>query len=126
MTPVTELAGLRVAHHRRVVLDVPHLAVSPGEVLALIGPNGAGKSTLLRVMGLLQTPDAGTVRFQGESVTAAQLGRLVAPRAAFGGISVCPPKRRASPCDTASHRSHGHVLDLSDLGVGVPLYRVQE
>ena len=30
MTPVTELAGLRVAHHRRVVLDVPHLAVSPG------------------------------------------------------------------------------------------------
>jgi tungstate transport system ATP-binding protein len=72
MTPVTELAGLRVAHHGRVVLDVPHLAVSPGEVLALIGPNGAGKSTLLRVMGLLQTPDAGTVRFQGESVTAAQ------------------------------------------------------
>lgn len=69
MTPVVELSGIRVAHDGRAVLDVPHLAVSPGEVLAVIGPNGAGKSTLLRVIGLLQAPDAGTVRFQGETVT---------------------------------------------------------
>jgi len=67
-----ELVGIRVAHTGQTVLDVPHLAVMPGEVLAVIGPNGAGKSTLLRVMGLLQTPDAGDVRFQGETVTAAQ------------------------------------------------------
>jgi len=72
VTPVVELAGIRVAHDGHVVLDVPHLAVRPGEVLAVIGPNGAGKSTLLRVMGLLQAPDAGSVRFQGEGVTAAQ------------------------------------------------------
>src|SRR6266498_917646 len=72
MTPVVELAGIRVAHDARVVLDVSHIAVRPGEVLAVIGPNGAGKSTLLRVMGLLQAPDAGSVRFQGEGVTAAQ------------------------------------------------------
>ena len=72
MTPVLELAGIRVAHGAQTILDVPHLAVRPGEVLAVIGPNGAGKSTLLRVMGLLQTPAAGDVKFQGETVTAAQ------------------------------------------------------
>jgi len=72
VTPVLELAGIRVTHGGQTVLDVPHLAVRPGEVLAVIGPNGAGKSTLLRVMGLLQTPAAGDVKFQGETVTAAQ------------------------------------------------------
>ena len=72
MTAVLELAGVRVAQAGQTALDVPHLAVRPGEVLAVIGPNGAGKSTLLRVMGLLQAPDAGEVRFQGETVTAAQ------------------------------------------------------
>jgi ABC-type Fe3+/spermidine/putrescine transport system ATPase subunit len=49
---------------------VPALSVARGEVLAVIGPNGAGKSTLLRVMGLLEPPAAGEVRFRGEPVTA--------------------------------------------------------
>ena len=41
-----------------------------GEVLAVIGPNGAGKSSLLRVIGALEAPTAGTVRFQGAPVVA--------------------------------------------------------
>ena len=49
--PVLSLAGIRVAHAGRAVLDVPALAVAQGEVLAVIGPNGAGKSTLLRMHG---------------------------------------------------------------------------
>ncbi|MBU6180496.1 MAG: ATP-binding cassette domain-containing protein, partial [Verrucomicrobia bacterium] len=32
------------------------------QVLALIGPSGGGKSTLLRLLGGLETPDAGTIR----------------------------------------------------------------
>ena len=70
MGPVVELREIRVAHGDRVVLDVPALAVEAGEVLAVIGPNGAGKSTLLRVLGLLETPAAGRVRFRGRPVTA--------------------------------------------------------
>ena len=66
--PVLEVLGVRVARGGRTVLDVPALAVPPGEVLALIGPNGAGKSTLLRVLGLLESPLAGEVRFQGTAV----------------------------------------------------------
>ena len=70
--PVVALAGVRVAHAARVVLDVPDLAVPAGETLGVMGPNGAGKSTLLRVLGLLEAPSAGTVRFRGEAVTPAQ------------------------------------------------------
>ena len=62
--PVVALRGVQVARAARAVLDVPALAVSAGEVLAVIGPNGAGKSTLLRVLGLLEPPTAGSVRFQ--------------------------------------------------------------
>jgi len=67
--PVLSLAGIRVAHAGRAVLDVPALAVAQGEVLAVIGPNGAGKSTLLRIMGLLEAPAAGEVRFRGAAAT---------------------------------------------------------
>ncbi|HEY7041737.1 MAG TPA: ABC transporter ATP-binding protein [Methylomirabilota bacterium] len=67
--PVVALHGIRVVHGERTVLDVPDLAVDVGQVLGVIGPNGAGKSTLLRVMGLLETATAGSVRFQGERVS---------------------------------------------------------
>jgi ABC-type Fe3+/spermidine/putrescine transport system ATPase subunit len=70
MGPVLELAGVQVSFGERPALDVPGLEVRRGETLVVIGPNGAGKSTLLRVLGLLQTPTAGTVRFGGVLVTA--------------------------------------------------------
>jgi tungstate transport system ATP-binding protein len=70
MAPVVELCGVRVVHGERAVLDVPELAVQSGEVLAIIGPNGAGKSTLLRVLGLLEAPASGEVRFRGARVVA--------------------------------------------------------
>jgi molybdopterin-binding protein len=68
--PVIALHGIRVSRAGRTVLEIPELEVDAGQVLAVIGPNGAGKSTLLRVMGLLETPTAGSVRFQGERVSA--------------------------------------------------------
>jgi len=69
MQSVVELAGVQVARGGRTVLDVPALDVRQGEILAVIGPNGAGKSTLLRVLGLLEVPAAGVVRFRGQPVT---------------------------------------------------------
>ena len=68
MTPVVELSGVRLAYDGAVVLEVPRLEVRPGEILAVIGPNGSGKSTLLRVVGLLEPPAAGEVRFKGRPV----------------------------------------------------------
>jgi tungstate transport system ATP-binding protein len=68
MTPVVALADIRVVRDGHAVLELPRLHVAPGEVLAIIGPNGAGKSSLLRVIGALEAPATGTVRFQGEAV----------------------------------------------------------
>jgi putative ABC transport system ATP-binding protein len=41
------------------------LAIAPGEFVVLKGPSGSGKTTLLNLLGLLDRPDAGTVRVEG-------------------------------------------------------------
>ena len=40
-----------------------------GEVHALVGQNGAGKSTLIKILSGALTPDAGTIRIDGQVVT---------------------------------------------------------
>jgi oligopeptide/dipeptide ABC transporter ATP-binding protein len=52
------------------------LDVAPGETLAVVGESGCGKSTLGRAILRLHEPTAGTVRLDGEDVTAADAGRL--------------------------------------------------
>jgi len=42
--------------------------VEEGEFAAIIGQSGSGKSTLLNMLGLLDTPTAGTVRYRGTDV----------------------------------------------------------
>ena len=37
--------------------------LDPGELVVLLGPSGSGKSTLLNILGGLDTPTAGSVRF---------------------------------------------------------------
>jgi tungstate transport system ATP-binding protein len=61
------LRNVAVHHGDHVALQDASVEVYTGDVVALIGPNGAGKSTLLRVMGMLQLPSQGTVRFRGEN-----------------------------------------------------------
>lgn len=66
-----ELNSLEKAYHRGRpnqinVLNGANLDVKRSEIIALVAPSGAGKSTLLHIAGLLDTPDAGEVKFQGE------------------------------------------------------------
>lgn len=51
----------------QVLMDVS-FELSRGEILGLIGPNGAGKSTLFNVIAGVYRPNAGLVRFKGESL----------------------------------------------------------
>jgi lipoprotein-releasing system ATP-binding protein len=50
------------------VLKGVSLEVSGGEMLAVVGPSGSGKSTLLYLIGALERPDRGTIRFHGRDV----------------------------------------------------------
>ncbi len=52
-----------------VALDSVSFDVMPGEVLGLLGENGAGKSTILKIISGAQTPDGGTLYWQGEPVS---------------------------------------------------------
>lgn len=44
------------------------LSVSAGDRIAVVGPSGSGKTTLLSMMGLLEAPDTGAVRFLGSAM----------------------------------------------------------
>jgi lipoprotein-releasing system ATP-binding protein len=56
------------------------LAVRRGEFLALRGASGAGKSTLLHLLGGLDTPNAGEIKFNGQSLAALSNGGMAAFR----------------------------------------------
>jgi putative ABC transport system ATP-binding protein len=44
------------------------LRILEGEFVAIQGPSGCGKSTLLQLLGALDEPDEGEIRFQGQSL----------------------------------------------------------
>ena len=51
-----------------VAVDDVSFDVPEGEIVGLIGPNGAGKTTVFNLVTRLYRPDAGEVRFEGESL----------------------------------------------------------
>ena len=61
---VFDVGGERVYGLRDVDLTIEH-----GDYVAVMGPSGSGKSTLLNIIGLLDRPDRGVYRLEGEPMT---------------------------------------------------------
>ncbi|KTW00597.1 ABC transporter ATP-binding protein [Sphingomonas yabuuchiae] len=51
-------------------VDDVSLTIAKGGFVALVGASGSGKSTLLRMVNRLEQPDTGSVRIDGQDVTA--------------------------------------------------------
>ncbi len=49
-------------------LDGVALTLTGGEFVAVVGPSGAGKSTLLHLLGALDRPDTGSIKFRGREI----------------------------------------------------------
>jgi tungstate transport system ATP-binding protein len=67
-TPVFEARDLQVVRGGSLILNIPSLVVSEGEILVLIGRNGAGKSTLLQALSALSKPTRGQIFFRGRKI----------------------------------------------------------
>jgi branched-chain amino acid transport system ATP-binding protein len=77
-----EVLSLRKSFGALRATDAVSLAIEAGETRAIIGPNGAGKTTLIGQLAGNLRPDAGSIRFAGEDVTA-----LPAPQRARRGLA---------------------------------------
>ena len=67
---ILQIEGLRKSFGDTPVLKGVDLAVAPEELVFVIGPSGSGKSTLLRCCNRLEESSGGTIRFDGEDITA--------------------------------------------------------
>ena len=50
------------------VLRGVDLDIAQGEIVSIVGPSGAGKTTLLQIIGTLDSPQQGEVRYEGKDV----------------------------------------------------------
>jgi D-xylose transport system ATP-binding protein len=67
-TALLEIDGVSKKFGPVQALDRVDFAVEAGEVVGLVGDNGAGKSTLVKTIAGIHEPDAGVIRFGGQSV----------------------------------------------------------
>jgi putative ABC transport system ATP-binding protein len=84
MPPVFEIRGLtkiytmgEVEVHALRGID---LDIDDGRFVVILGHSGSGKSTLLNIIGGLDVPTAGSVRYRGQDLTAASERALTAFR----------------------------------------------
>jgi lipoprotein-releasing system ATP-binding protein len=83
-SPLLEVEGLHksfaMGEAEIEVLRGVDLVLREGDRLAILGQSGVGKSTLLHILGTLDRPSAGSVRFHGEDAFARPPAELAAFR----------------------------------------------
>lgn len=68
--PFLSLSGLTKRYGAATVVQDASLDVMRGELLCILGPSGCGKTTLLRLIAGFETADAGSIRQDGQEISA--------------------------------------------------------
>jgi sulfate transport system ATP-binding protein len=124
--------GVRKRFGAYAALEGVSLSAPQGAFVALLGPSGSGKTTLLRILGGLENPDGGTVRFAdidwlGVPVRERRVGFVFQHYALFRHMTVerniafglQVRKRRDRPTREAIGARVSRLLDLVQLtGLG--------
>ena len=63
-----EIEGINKYYGKLHVLRDVSLSIDNGEIVSIVGKSGAGKTTLLQIMGTLDSPDSGVVKYDGVEV----------------------------------------------------------
>lgn len=63
-----EIEGINKYYGKLHVLRDVSLSIDKGEIVSIVGKSGAGKTTLLQIMGTLDSPDSGVVKYDGVEV----------------------------------------------------------
>ncbi len=74
-----EIRNITKSYDSLQVLKGINLDIVPGEVVSIVGPSGAGKTTLLQIIGSLDRPNSGTVKYDNTDIFTlkdAQLARF--------------------------------------------------
>ncbi|MDP3163117.1 MAG: ABC transporter ATP-binding protein [Reyranella sp.] len=90
--PILSVKGVETFYGAIQALHGVDLEVARGEIVALIGANGAGKSTLLMTICGSPRARAGTIRLDGEDITALPTHEIVRR-----GVAQVPEGRRIFP-----------------------------
>ncbi|BAY64338.1 ABC transporter-related protein [Calothrix brevissima NIES-22] len=59
-----------------LTLDDVSLRAEPGEFIALVGPSGSGKSTLFRLLLGFDTPESGSINYDGQELSGLDVNAL--------------------------------------------------
>lgn len=64
-----DLVHIKKSYGDNIVLDDMNLYFNENKFLTLLGPSGCGKTTTLRILGGFESPDSGSVLFDGKDIT---------------------------------------------------------
>ena len=71
-----EVKNIRKSYGTLEVLKGIDLVIPEQKIVTVVGASGAGKSTLLHILGTLDSPDSGEIRYDGEDIAAYPQGKL--------------------------------------------------
>ena len=93
------------------ILEDVSIQVHPGEFVAFTGPSGSGKSTLFRLLLGFETPESGTVMYDGRDLA---------------GLDVVAVRRQLGVVLQSGRINAGSIVDNISSGIRLPLDRVWE